>query len=171
MPDVGKRLVYCMLVAGLSACRCQPADRLEDKPEGAFPVLAVFLGCSPTSANAELPQCPEGSSPACQGQFYWCQKPDGTRHGSWIRWFPSGGKSLQIGYKDGKRHGAWTQWYASGLEWKRGVYNQGMAHGAWDGWYRNRQQSYHHEYDKDNPTGHWVHWDEKGNVVDEATFW
>ena len=167
---MGRSLLLFLLVIGLCACRCQPADRLEDKPEGAFPVLAVFLGCRPPSANVELPRCPRGCSRACQGQFYWCQRPDGTRHGPWVRLFQSGEKSLQIGYIDGRRHGPWTQWYESGQEWKQGAYNLGKEHGSWNGWYRNGQKSYIHEYDNDAPTGRWIHWDEKGYKVEEATF-
>lgn len=170
MPGVGRSLLSCVLVAGLSACRHQPPDCIEDRPDGTFPVLAVFLGCSPPSASVELPDCPEGSTPACRGRFYWCQKPDGTRHGPWIRLFQGGAKSLQIDYRDGRRHGSWTQWYENGREWKTGEYHRGKARGSWDGWYRNRRRSYHHEYDNDRPAGHWIHWDEEGNRVEEANY-
>lgn len=167
---VGRSLLLFLIAAGLSACRCQPSDRLKDGPEDAFPVLAVFLGCQAPSAEVVLPECPPGFSRACQGHFHWCLNPASKVEGPWIRLFRNGEISLQIEYKDGLRHGSWIQWHPNGRKWKQGVYNQGKEHGSWRGWYRNGQQAYIHEYDNDAPTGHWIHWDEKGYKVEEATF-
>jgi hypothetical protein len=159
-----------VLALGFGACRCQSAADPADKPDDAFPVLAVFLGCQAPSAEVDLPECPADSTRVCQGLFHWCQSPAGSRHGPWIRLFPSGEISLRIGYEEGQRHGHWTQWYPDGRKWKEGVYNRGKEHGSWNGWYKNGQKSYVHRYDNDAPTGHWIHWDEKGYKVEEATF-
>jgi hypothetical protein len=165
-----RSLFVCVLVASLSACRQKSYDNLGDKPNGAFLVLAVFIGCRPPSADVVLPECPQDSSRTCQERYYWCRRTDGARNGPWIRLSPGGERSLQIEYRDGRRHGFWTQWYESGQKWKTGEYNQGREHGCWDGWYRNRQQSYHHEYKNGYPSGHWTHWDEEGTKVEEATY-
>lgn len=159
-----------VLAAGIGACRCQSSADPADKPEDAFGVLAVFLGCRPPAANVELPRCPPKTSRACRGSYHWCQNPAGRREGPWIRLFSSGEVSLQIGYQDGRRHGPWSQWYPNGRKWKEGAYHRGKEHGSWNGWYKDGQQSYIHEYDNDEPTGHWIHWDEKGYIVDEETF-
>jgi hypothetical protein len=162
--------LVCLLVAGICACQNRPAGHPQDKPQEAFPVLAVFMGCRPPAASVQLPHCPPGADRNCRDSFYWCQKPDGTRHGPWIRLFTSGEKSLQIEYKDGRRHGPWTQWHQNGRKWKRGTYHLGKEQGSYDGWYENGKQAYHHEYENAAASGHWIHWDQEGYKVEEATF-
>ena len=170
MASLGRSLLLFFFAAGLLACRCPPPDRLEDGPEDDFSILAVFLGCQLPSENVMLPECPPGSSRACQGYFHWCRNPAGELDGPWIRLFQNGEMSVQIGYMNGLRHGSWSQWYPDGRKWKEGAYNRGKEHGSWRGWYDNGQQAYIHEYDNDVPTGRWTHWDEKGYKVEEATF-
>jgi hypothetical protein len=77
-----------------------------------------------------ISSCPEGASLAGAappaGSALWCQLPSGSRHGHYLRWYPSGKRAEEGEFLNGKKNGRWTEFYEDGSErertlWRRGV--------------------------------------------------
>ncbi|MEX0938898.1 MAG: toxin-antitoxin system YwqK family antitoxin [Pirellulales bacterium] len=59
----------------------------------------------------------------------------GTPHGDWISWFPSGQKRVEGTYEMGRRDGVFTRWNEDGMKVRESAFADGQPHGrsaTWD---------------------------------------
>ncbi|MBW1810887.1 MAG: hypothetical protein JRJ87_22030 [Deltaproteobacteria bacterium] len=136
----------------------------------AFSVFAIFKGCTPLVAGLELPACPPDTSISCRSNEYWCELPDGRKHGFSLHLFPAGEKFVSLSYSYGKRHGWWKRWDSQGRKVRDGFYSQGGKEGYWKGWYPNGQQYYLHQYRAGARQGKWVRWTSDGRLDAEGFY-
>lgn len=66
----------------------------------------------------------------------WCARPDGTRHGAYVAYFPVGGKRVQGMFDDGKEHGVWQEYFDGGALRAERSYDHGRATGKWHTYFR-----------------------------------
>lgn len=87
-----------------------------------------------SSAPTSKLVCASGTSaipaPALEPSWY-CARPDGTRHGTFVTQFPDGAIAVRGSYADGKLEGAWQRMYPSGAIAERGAYAGGHKTGRW----------------------------------------
>ena len=160
------------LFLGAAACqdRVSQVREPDDNPMLAFSVLAIFKGCTPLAASLELPACPPGTSIICRSNEYWCELPDGRKHGFSYHLFPAGDKFVSLNYSHGLRQGCWTRWDRQGRKVRDGFYSQGRKEGFWKGWYANGQQHYLHQYKAGARQGKWVRWTADGQLDAEGFY-
>lgn len=102
----------------------------------AFVIGALALGCHETDGR-----CPAGTK-LTSGRdddnegltARWCERPDGTRHGTYISYWESGARLTEGEIRDGQRQGIWRSYYdhdGGGGVVGEGRYVDGKAHGVW----------------------------------------
>ena len=100
------------------------------------------------------------------------QGPDDTwvNHGSYTRWYDSGGKEYQASFLDGRKHGTETRWHQNGQKHAEAHYVNGQRHGVsrtWDESGTLRKEEHHAN---GRPLGTWTVWDQNGNIKWQGTF-
>jgi hypothetical protein len=112
-------------------------------------VLLVWTGCTKDqirtsvvpvctantlSALDKLP-CPPGTkssgAPPPKGTMRWCERPDGTKDGPLIEWYPNGKEKSEVFYRNGQMHGPSTAWHDNGHKLSIGCWKNGKADGVW----------------------------------------
>jgi antitoxin component YwqK of YwqJK toxin-antitoxin module len=58
----------------------------------------------------------------------------GEMHGTWQRWWPSGGRRMRWEMEHGRQQGPVEAWYESGAPRLRGLHRGGARDGAWTWW-------------------------------------
>jgi antitoxin component YwqK of YwqJK toxin-antitoxin module len=96
-------------------------------------LVIALAGCTRGS-----PECPGtqlmGKRPPA-GQLEWCARSDGTKHGRWSEWYPSGTPKSVGSYVDGKMEGTWRSYHEDGSLKSEGAYKGGFKDGTWTIYY------------------------------------
>jgi len=95
-----------------------------------------------------------------KGVEAYCVLGDGTRHGPWGGWYPSGQRAIAGYYEDGRLHGVETEWYdvAELSGWRR---------------FRARfrkPRRIHTEWSRGELHGERVEWDIDGHLLERSTW-
>jgi len=65
------------------------------------------------------------------GRQIWHEDDRGRRHGTAVRWYPSGQVRTLVDYRDGQRHGRYRAWHPGGTLAVTGGYEGDREHGLW----------------------------------------
>jgi hypothetical protein len=114
--------------------------------------------------------------------------------GTYIEYYPSGGKRIEINLLDGQKHGTTLLYFESqnvqeirsyqhnemdgnwitrndkGVKIAEANYRNGLKHGKWYIWDDNGTKRYEMEYHEGKKTGKWYIWDEKGVLVNQKDY-
>jgi antitoxin component YwqK of YwqJK toxin-antitoxin module len=114
--------------------------------------------------------------------------------GTYIEYYPSGGKRIEINLLDGLKHGTtllyfesqniqeirsyhhnemdgtWTTRNDKGIQIAEANYRNGIKHGKWCIWDDNGTKRYEMEYHEGKKSGKWYIWDEKGVLVNQKDY-
>ena len=99
----------------------------------------------------------------------WCEYKDAegnaVKHGTYIAWYPEGGKQAEVYYENGKENGPTTVWYPSGKKMLEGSLKDGERDGTWKRWFENGDPQLETEFSNGKRNGRDRRWDEKGEVL------
>jgi antitoxin component YwqK of YwqJK toxin-antitoxin module len=147
--------------------------------------IGFILLALPVLAMAQLHQKEDG-------KYY--DKKDALYSGTYIEYYPSGGKRIEMNLLNGQKHGritiyfenqdvqeirsfnqdlmdgTWLTFNDKRIKIGEANYKNGVKHGKWYIWDENGVLRYAMDYENGQKTGKWVIYDEKGKVVSEKSY-
>ena len=136
--------------------------------------LALLAGCPakvpPRPSNAPpVLLCEAGTAEVLAGSYeQWCARPDGTRHGLWLRWHPSRERAEQVAYVDGFQQGPYRKWDSAGNVVSEGDYDAGVKVGAWVWRYASGRPQIEGSFADGHEDGTWIAWWSGGVKLSEG---
>lgn len=145
----------------------------------------AFLLAIPFLVSAQLLQKEDGKYYDKKGLLYT---------GTYIEYYPSGGKRIEMNLLNGQKHGkitiyfenqdtqeirsfkqdlmdgTWLTFNNNRIKIGEANYKDGQKHGKWYIWDDNGVLRYEMEYSNGQKSGKWVIYDEKGKPVSEKTY-
>lgn len=133
--------MHRLIVATFALVSVIACDRVENTPAPTTvaPPQPTNVPASPPTVAAETTTAAKlcgtgttqhGAAPP-EATELWCARPDGTRHGAYVAYFPVGGKRVQGLYDEGKEHGVWQEYFDGGGLRSERIYDRGRPTGKW----------------------------------------
>jgi len=147
--------------------------------------LFLMLAAMPLLTHAQLVQKEDGKYYDKRGNLF---------SGTYIEYFPSGGKRIEMNISNGQKNGkiiiyfenqdtqeirsfkedlmdgTWLTFNDKRIKVGEANYKNGVKHGKWYIWDDNGVLRYEMEYNNGQKTGKWSIWDETGKLVSEKTY-
>jgi antitoxin component YwqK of YwqJK toxin-antitoxin module len=148
-------------------------------------ILALSLFALPLLAVAQLHQKDDG-------KYY--DKNENLYSGTYIEYYPSGGKRIEMNLLNGQKHGkisiyfenqdiqeirsfnqdlmdgTWLTFNDKRIKIGEANYKNGVKHGKWYIWDEKGVLRYEMEYNNGQKTGKWVIYNEEGKMLSEKTY-
>jgi antitoxin component YwqK of YwqJK toxin-antitoxin module len=95
-----------------------------------------------------------------------CARPDGTRHGPYVKWWRASVKALEGGYRDGLEDGPWTSYSEDGKKTGESEMRGGKSNGRTTLYYPGgRTKMWEGSYRDGLEDGESRQWDEEGKLL------
>src|ERR1051325_3878219 len=94
---------------------------------------------------------------------------NGTRHGTWTRWYPGGQLEAVINYDHGKLF-SFTAWHENGMKWEEGGFDKGFKQGTWCRWHSNGQKEIESSFDHGVLDHEYTAWHDNGQKQEKGTY-
>lgn len=154
------RAIHIILVVRLSllgsGCSKQPTPPDDEQ------ALAMTQTCPPgTTAQEEV---------TADHRYWWCEQPDGVKHGPFLAWYPTGEKWSRQTYNQGVHHGPGIVWHKNGQREQLRHFRNGLEHGEHRIWRENGVLEFQTHYENGMRSGLFTHWDSDGDKAYEGRY-
>lgn len=126
------------------------------------PVGDELVGCPPGTSYVKV-DVPEGGAEA------WCDR-NGTKHGSYLKTWPTGTARERGVYAGGQQDGPWTTTHTDGSVESRGTWDHGRQIGPWTWYWPNGKKKEEGDYVNGRRLGDWVEYGDDGRKLAEGMY-
>ncbi len=135
--------------------------------KGALPPKAFTRGCEKSDGTKQGPYEIYDKKTKLlveRGQFK-----EGSRDGSFEKFYPSGKKMEQGEFSSDQPSGHWTRWYDNGNVKDSGTWIEGNPHGRWRLYYDNGNLQSDGRFEKGQKVCEWKEWASDGRELEPKT--